>query len=169
MVAPGQTPPEPHPAAEFAAVLRPHRSLGPQGFVVLMAVVAGINFIAGLAFLLRGAWPVFGFMGLDVLLIYVAFRLNYRSGRVHERVELFGHELRVRRVAPNGQSRTWSFEPYWVRVEIDDPPEHHSQLVLASHGRRLAIGSFLTVEERLDFARALQAALARQRAAGFGA
>ena len=104
-----------------------------------------------------------GFFGLDVLLLYLAFRWNYRQGR---RAELSAW---IRKAWPcAGSSRTarqrdWQFEPYWVRVSFDDPPRYDSQLTVASHGRRLAIGLFLTPEERLDLARALQSALRRYR------
>ena len=56
--------------------------------IILMAVFGGVSFITGIAFLLKGAWPVFGFFGLDVALLYIAFRLNYRSGRLYETVDL---------------------------------------------------------------------------------
>ena len=70
----------------FSAVITPHRSLGPTGFVVLMAVISGISFIAGMVFLVAGAWPIFGFFGLDALLIYWAFRASYRSAAAYEEV-----------------------------------------------------------------------------------
>ncbi|MCG8695333.1 MAG: DUF2244 domain-containing protein [Minwuiales bacterium] len=149
----------------FDAVLQPHRSLSPTGFYVLMAGVTIVSFVAGMAFLLMGAWPVFGFFGLDVLLIYAAFKLSYRAGRLFERVQLSGDELLVWRHFPNGKVRRWSFQPYWVRVEMDRPVEHESQVRLSSHGRSLTIGSFLTPEERADFADALQRALHNCRVA----
>ncbi len=151
-------------AALFDAILHPYRSLSPLGFVVLMAVVCLVSFSAGIAFLLAGAWPVFGFFGLDVLLIYIAFRMSYRSGRLHETVRLTRHALTVQRVFPSGEVKSWTFQPYWLRVEMDDPPRPDSRLRLASHGRSLVIGSFLTPNERLEVAEALKAALATQRA-----
>lgn len=147
----------------FDAVLHPNRSLGRTGFVILMCAFGGVSFVAGMVFLLLGAWPVVGFFGLDVLLIYLAFRLNYRSGRLTEQVRLTDRALTVRRVLPSGRARDWSFEPYWVRISMDDPPEHASQLLLTSHGRTLTIGAFLSPEERVDVARALAEALRRQR------
>ncbi len=148
----------------FDAVLRPHRSLGPTGFVILMSAICGVSFAYGVVFIMIGAWPIFGFLGLDALLIYIAFRLSYRSGRLHETVQVSDRDLRITRVHPNGKVQSWRFNPYWVRVHMDDPPEHHSMLTVSSHGRQLAIGSFLTPEERLDFSKALKASL--QRAAG---
>ena len=151
---------------DFDAVLHPHRSLSPLGFWLVMGAVAGVSFTAGVMFLTAGAWPVFGFYGLDVALIYWAFRASYRSGRLYERVHLTPDRLIVERVSPSGRLRRWAFQPYWLKVEMDDPPAHDSHLTLRSHGRTLVIGAFLTPEERLEVASALRAALARTRVAG---
>lgn len=149
----------------FDAVLTPHRSLPPRGFVILMSAVCAVSFAAGLVFFLVGAWPVVGFLGLDVLLIYLAFRLSYRSGRCYETVSLTRAALTVSRVDARGRGRSWRFQPTWLQVVMDDPPEHHSQLTLRSHGESLSIGAFLAPEERLDLARALRRALADLRCA----
>jgi len=151
------------PALLFDAVLQPHRSLSPAGFLLLMLLISGLSFVAGLLFLLQGAWPVFGFFGLDVLAIYLAFKLSYRSGRLVETVQLTETELLITRVQPSGRSRRWTFQPNWIQVRMDNPPEHHSQLTLSSHGRSLTIGSFLTPNERVEIAVCLRDALARWR------
>ena len=78
------------PSAEpaiFSAVITPHRSLGSRGFLILMLAIGAVSFVSGMVFLLLGAWPVFGFLGLDVLLVYVAFRANYRAARAYEEVD----------------------------------------------------------------------------------
>ena len=147
----------------FDAILTPHRSLGASGFAVLMTVVAAVNIGLGVSFMLQGAWPIFGFCGLDVLLFYVMFSLNYRSARMFERIRLLPDELIVERHDARGGTEKWSFQPYWLRIAIDDPPEHHSQLVLSSHGRSLAIGGFLSPGERVDLAQALRQALQSRR------
>jgi uncharacterized membrane protein len=146
----------------FDVILTPHRSLNGLGFAILMTVVAAVNIGLGVSFMLQGAWPIFGFCGLDVLLFYVMFRLNYRSARMFERVRLLPDELIVERHDARGGTEKWSFQPYWLRIAIDDPPEHHSQLVLSSHGRSLTIGSFLSPGERYDLAQALRRALRTQ-------
>jgi uncharacterized membrane protein len=143
----------------FDAVLHPHRSLSPAGFAIVMSCVALAGLTLGTVFLLAGAWPVFGFCGLEIVLLYVLFRLNYREARRHETVRLTDAALVVRRVAPSGSVKTWRFQPYWLRVSIDDPPRHHSQITLTSHGRSLVIGAFLTPAERLELATAIRDAL----------
>ena len=139
--------------------LTPHRSLGPNGFVLLMALVSFISFLAGMIFWLAGAWPVVGFLGLDVLLIYGAFKLNYAAARVYETVDITESELLVRRVRPGRPAQEWRFQPYWVRIECDCDDDICGPLFLRSHGRRLEIGSFLPGNERKEFAAALERAL----------
>lgn len=147
----------------FGAVLHPHRSLTQPGFIVLMAAIALVSFGVGAAFVAMGAWPVTGFFSLDVLLIYLAFRVNYRRARMFETVSLTPEALTVERVNHRGRRQTWRFQPYWLRVTMDDPPQHDSRLTLTSHGRSLVIGAFLSPEERLDLAKALRGALDRMR------
>ena len=152
--------------SRFSAVLTPHRSLGPKGFMVLMAAVCLVSFGTGLFFYLLGAWPVIGFMGLDVALIYAAFRLNFRALRLYETVDLTADALTVTRVAPSGQSQSWSFNPYWVRLSVKPRIGRSSELSIASHGKRLVFASFLTDEEREDFASALSSALSGGKSPG---
>src|SRR3990172_12847078 len=149
--------------SRFNAVLTPHRSLGPKGFMVLMGAVCVVSFGTGLLFYLVGAWPVIGFMGLDVALIYVAFKLNFRALRLYETVDLTQDALTVTRVAPSGQSQSWSFNPYWVRLSVVPRIGRSSELLLASHGQQLVFASFLTDPEREDFASALSSALCSAR------
>lgn len=150
--------------ALFSALLTPHRSLPRTGFIVLMTLICVVSFGTGLMFFLIGAWPVLGFMGLDVALIYAAFKLNYRAGRLYETVDLTPEALTVTRVQPSGKAQSWSFNPYWVRLNLEDRIGRSSELSLASHGNRLVLASFLSDPEREDFARALRAALADAKA-----
>jgi len=147
----------------FRAVLYPHRSLGPRGFLILMIAIGSVSFITGLAFLLAGAWPVFGFFGLDVALIYIAFRLNYRAARLYETIELTPHTLTITRVQPSGEQESFEFNPYWVRVLLKETPQGQTDLRIASHGREFAFGRFLTNDERLELCGALSGALADAR------
>lgn len=128
-----------------------------------MSAICAVSFGTGLMFFLMGAWPVVGFMGLDVLLIYAAFKLNFRALRIYETVDLTQDALTVTRVAPNGRSQSWRFNPYWVQLSLDERVGRTSVLSLVSHGKRLVFGSFLTDPEREDFAAALEAALSDAR------
>jgi uncharacterized membrane protein len=144
----------------FSAVLTPHRSLKPRGFLILMLVLGGISFATGMVFLLAGAWPVFGFCGLDVLLVYLAFRVSYRRASAYEQVTVTPSELTVRKVSHRGRINEWTLNPLWVRLDRVVHAEFGiERLFLVSQGRRLTIAAFLGPEEKASFALALAAAL----------
>jgi uncharacterized membrane protein len=148
----------------FSAVLTPHRSLSPVGFLIFMTVLGGLSFATGMVFLLAGAWPVFGFLGLDVLLVYWAFKLNYRSALAYEQVTVTPSELTVRKVSHHGRVREWTLNPLWVRLQRDVHEEFGLQrLFLESQGRQLTIAGFLPPQEKESFALALSGALAEAK------
>ena len=145
----------------FSAHLSPHRSLGPTGFTILLVAMCVVSFGAGVAFLMIGAWPVFGFFGLDVLLLYWAFKINYARALAFEEFAVTPSELKVRRVSHRGEEMQWSFNPLWVRLDREADEEFGlMRLFLVSRGERLAIASYLGPGEKEGFARALGAALA---------
>ena len=144
----------------FSALLTPHRSLNRTGFVVLMAFLSAVSFVAGIAFLLMGAWPVLGFFGLDVLVIYWAFKVNFRTAQAREEISVTPSELRVRRVSHRGHVAEWVLNPLWVRLDQQVHEEYGvERLYLVSRGHHLAIGRFLGPDEKASFAKALLAAL----------
>jgi len=144
----------------FSARVTPHRSLNRTGFLVLMTFIGAVSFIAGIAFWMMGAWPVLGFFGLDVLVIYWAFRINFRSADATADIVVTPSELRVRRVSHRGRLIEWSFNPLWVQLEQTGDPEFGIEhLYLVSRGRRVSVGHFLGPDEKASFAKALLAAL----------
>jgi uncharacterized membrane protein len=148
----------------FSAVLTPHRSLGRTGFVVLMFLIGGISFAAGLVFFIAGAWPVMGFFGLDVLLIYIAFKVSYRTAAAYEQVTMTASTLTVRKVSHRGRVAEWTLNPVWVRLQREANEEFGiERLFLVSHGRRLPVATFLGPAEKASFADALSAALGEAR------
>ncbi|MEL7542612.1 MAG: DUF2244 domain-containing protein [Pseudomonadota bacterium] len=157
------TPHTPEPRPEFDAVLTANRSLGPRGFIILMGLISLVSFAAGLYFTVLGAWPVFGFFGLDVLLIYGAFKLNYRAARQHERVTLTGTELVVSETLASGRVRTARLPAYWVRVGLEELSQERTRLVLRIYGKEYPLGRHLTDDEKRSFADALSDALAAFR------
>jgi len=147
---------EPAEPALFSALLTPHRSLNRTGFLVVMGVVACMSFVGGIVFFAAGAWPVIGFLGLDVVLVYWAFRTNYRAAAAYEEVTVTPSELHVKKVSARGQVAEWSLNPVWVRLERESDEEFGLlRLFLVSHGRRLAIAGFLGPAEKESFAKAL--------------
>jgi len=147
----------------FHAMLTPYRSLGPSGFLILMIVFGAMSFVTGVVFLVAGAWPVLGFFGVDVVLVYMAFKLNYRSGRLYETVDLTPARFTLTRVHPSGRQEQFDCNPYWARVNFREWPDGRTMLSIVSQGKELAFGRFLTDDERRDLASALREALLAAR------
>ena len=147
----------------FERVLSPHRSLPARGFHLLMGLLGLISLAMGIGFVSIGAWPVIGFFGLDVGLVYLAFRLNYRSARQSETLRLAGEAFTVERVSIRGERRSWRFQPFWLRVVIEERPDASNRLLVASHGRSLVIGDFVSPATRRELAVAMREAIARWR------
>lgn len=151
------------PLASFDAVIHPYRSLGPRAFRLFIGILIAINAVFALVMVSQGAWPVAGFLGLDVLAVYVAFRLSYAQVRAFERFIIEGETLTVQRVDKHGGQREWTFPAYWVSVWVDEG-EVHTTVTLRSHGRSLEVACYLAPFERKDFAAALRKALLQAKA-----
>ena len=148
-------------AVLYSAVLRPHRSAGLRVARIVAGLVAALLVIVGAGFLLAGAWPVLPFLGLEVVLLYALLRFNQRAGNTFEAINLTRTALTVRRLDHWGKQSDFSFSPYWLQVNLREMPGQDNRLELRTHGRSLAIASFLLPHERRDLALTLRRALGR--------
>jgi len=142
-------------------VLRPSPPMAPRVLRNILIAVAIINAGFALFFVLHGAWPIMPFLGLDVALLAWAFRASSEAAKREEHIRLTTSLLSVERKPVKGPQLR--LNPYWVRVQMDDPPGHWSELWLWSHGKGFKIGSFLAPVERQAFASTLKEALRRAR------
>jgi uncharacterized membrane protein len=145
----------------FSTLLRPHRSLSANGFKWLIRLVILANLLIGLPMYWLGAWPVAGFCGLDVALLWCLFNRNYFDARRSETLRLTDRELVVERIGPDGEREEHRLEAYWLKVDVGQ------RLVLTSRGNRVVVGRFLAPAERARVADELKAALAASRAPRF--
>lgn len=144
----------------YAVTLAPHRSLSQRGFLLVMLGVGSVSFLTGAAFLARGAWPIFGFFGLDVLLVYLAFRASFRSARAREYILVTPSVVEVRREPARGRASTTRLNPFWTRLWREDDEDHGTLDVALISGRRtVPVGRFLGPEQKATLAADLSRAL----------
>ena len=149
----------------FAATLTPHRSLTPNGKRVVIGLVAALALVPGLVFYLAGAWPVVGFMGLDVLAIWAALTISMRAGKAHEVLTLWPASLELKKVDAKGKEEVLSFVPANVRFVIDrDYNERVTGLWLKAETQKVPLGSFLSNDEKLSLSKVFGTALRKARA-----
>jgi len=154
----------------FEARLTPHRSLGRDGFRLVMTLCCVSAVFSSIPFILFGAWPVAGFYGLDVLALFIAFKVNYRRAGAEERVRLTYVELLLSKISHRGETAEWRFNPLWAQLSLDEDEDFGAlRLCVVSGRRNVPIGEFLAPPERRDLADALGAALAKaKRGPDFG-
>ena len=146
----------------FKILLSPHRSLSTRGFYFVMFLCLIISVGVGLFFYSLGAWPVISFFGLDILLIYIAFKINYKSAKKTEKITLTHQELIVERQKLFGGSNSWKFKPpHWVKVTIKSHSNSSSRVVLSSHGEAIFIGDSVSEIERIETANKIKDGLER--------
>ncbi len=149
----------------FAAEITPHRSLTPRAFLFVMVAFAGLCTVLSVPFYLMGAWPVLGFLGLDVLALWIAFRLSFAQARACERIVLTYVELFVEKISQHGLKREWRFNPLWVRVRTErDEDFGMTRIAVAERGAEIDVAGALSPHEREEFADAFGRALAVAKA-----
>ncbi len=144
----------------FSAELSPHRSLEERGFQTLMLVLGIAIAAISLLFVSLGAWPVLGFLGLDLLIIWHAFRLNFRTAKAREYVQVSNNEVYVCGVSATGKVSEFRFNPKWVKLSIErEDDEGISKLTLNYAGKGCIVGKFLNPSDLETFSIALKNAL----------
>ena len=146
------------------AVLRPNQSLSQRGFAIVMAVVGGVSFLTGIAFISMGAIPVIGFFGLDALAFYFAFRMSFRQQREETRIVVTAEELRLTHKSANGSEKSATVPSAFARIELDEPLNANSWLRVEYGQTAYVIGRFLTPGERKSLHSALKSAIEKARA-----
>ena len=100
----------------------------------------------------------FWFFGLDVLMLYYAFKINYKSGEIFENVKLLDKSFEITRVFPSGKKQTWDLEPYWAKVEITGL-RNNKNLVIKSKEKMVLVGSFLNINDKKRLLKKIEEAL----------
>jgi uncharacterized membrane protein len=149
----------------YEALLYPRRSLSERGFLILTIGTLIFGGAYGALFLYLGAWPIFGYLGAEWLLFWWLLRTHFRGDRRAERLRLYTDRLVLQQIDAKGRVAERVFEPYWLRVVLQERGFENPALLLRSHGLSVEIGSFLSPMERRDFAAELNGVLRDWRAA----
>lgn len=145
----------------YSAVLRPHRSASLPAIRTLVLIIAIAWGGVGTTFALLGAWPVLPFIGVELLLLYIAMRWNLKTGNEQEAINLTPSALTVSRVDHWGKQTNTSFPPHWLQINIEPTVSDDNRLELRTHGRSLIIAQFLQPSERVELAYALRRELSK--------
>ena len=147
----------------YIITLWPYRSLSVKGFRIFMLVLASLMSAIATGFFLLGAWPVIGFLGAEILIVWFAFRVNYRAAQLVETVKITPDYVQITRTNWRGNETQTCLDSPWVRAELFEEQEHRPKLFLRAHSQKLEIGTFMPPIEKSALATALNDALIRVR------
>lgn len=137
----------------------PNQSLSKKGFKILIFMFLLPAFLIGGYFSFLGAWPVAGFMGLEIFLIYFAFKISHFNNKIYEHIMLDEKELRISYHSHNTLIKTISLEPTWLKIQTYNNKVSSNILSIRSHGKENFIGKFLSSGERIIMAEKLRTGL----------
>ncbi len=143
--------------------LWPYRSLSLQGFRMVMGALTLAIFTLGLGFFLLGAWPVIGFLGAEIGLVWFAFRFNYRAGQLVEEITISPASVTITRTDWRGRQKKYVLNSAWIKAELIPKQARCRKLFLRQHSHRLEIGAFLPPTEKPSLESALNDAFTRVR------
>ncbi|MBI3044769.1 MAG: DUF2244 domain-containing protein [Betaproteobacteria bacterium] len=137
-------------ATEFTRFARRNNSLSSSGRLFVFAFLFIVSIGIAAAFAVIGAWPILPFAGLEMGVLYLAFRVFERHAADYERIAIAGDRVEVE-ICEAGRARCHEFNRYWAQVVSGEG----ARLALRSHGREVEIGRHLNDDQRRALAREL--------------
>ena len=136
-----------------------NQSLTTRGLYILMFFITIPASYIGISFYVLGAWPVLGFMGFEILLIYIAFKILFYKNKFYEHIILDNEKLNILFKKKNKIIKKIELEPTWVQVKIEKIYENEDTLIVSSHGKKIILANYLIPEERLKLAGKIKSGL----------
>jgi len=134
----------------------PNNSLSQKGFYILMIFITLPSLFIGGMFFFMGAWPVLGFMGLELILIYIFFKILFYKNNFYEHITLDKRKFNIHYSNKNKIFNTIALEPTWLKVNIENK---NKTLVITTHGKTIELGKCLALKEKTNLAETIKSAL----------
>ena len=138
-------------------VLYPNKSLSLTSMLFLSSIFVILSFLISLYFINNGAWPVGAFLFLDLIIILLAFKINYKNSKRYERI-ILNEKLFIKKINFKGIEETIKIEPSWLRLKVKCN-NNSGHLEIISKGKSQIIGNYLNVGELKKLAKEIKKAL----------
>jgi len=144
--------------AEYDYTARRNNSLSSSGRLLVFGFILTVSLGIAVAFaLVFGAWPIMTFAGIEMAVLYLAFRYVDRHAADYERITIRGDRVSVE-VREGSDVTRIELNRSWAQVVWES---QSARLALRSHGRELEVGRHLCEEQRSSVARELARELKR--------
>jgi uncharacterized membrane protein len=139
--------------AEYVYTARRNNSLSSSGRLLVFGFILTVSLgIATGFFLILGAWPILPYAGMEMGLLYLAFRYMDRHAADYERITIRGSSVAIE-VHEGARVSRLELNRHWAKVVCE--PDGR-RLALRSHGREIELGRHLCEERRLAMAQDLR-------------
>ena len=144
--------------AEYDYTARRNNSLSSSGRQLVFGFILTVSLGIAAAFaLVFGAWPIMTFAGIEMAVLYLAFRYVDRHAADYERITIRGDRVSVE-IREGSDVTRFELNRCWAQVVCES---ERARVALRSHGRELEVGRHLCEEQRRSVARELARELRR--------
>ncbi len=138
-------------------ILYPNCSLTIKSLIFLSLLFTTLSFFISLYFITNGAWPVGVFLFIDLLIILLAFKINFRRAQMYERI-IIAEKILIKKNNFRGRERVIKIEPSWLRLKVYCN-NNSGHLEIISKGKSQIIGNYLNITELKKLAKEIKKAL----------
>ena len=136
--------------------LKRNCSLSPSQAGKAYGVLCVFVLAIGGAFALRGVWFVTAFAVVEIAALAIALLHYARHATDQEHIALSEGCLLIERIEA-GQLQQTRLDPYWTRITL--PGRRRTLIELEARGVKIAVGGFVSQEQRQQVATELRSAL----------
>ena len=135
-------------AAKFEILLKPNSSLTGAARVLFLGSIFFICSVIGVGFFLVGGTMILPFAGLEIILVYLAFRLSFNWSNQKQIIILSKEHVEVR-VDGLKEFFTWKEFRSFATFNVTKKKNEDHDLSFRSKGKEVVIGSFLNQEDKV--------------------
>ena len=134
-------------ATKFEILLKPNSSLTGATRILFLGSIFFICSVIGIGFFLAGGIMILPFAGLEIILVYLAFRLSFNWSNQKQIIILSKDHVEVR-VDGLTEFFTWKEFRSFATFNISKDQSMEDKISFRSKGKEIYVGNFLNKEDK---------------------
>ncbi len=135
-------------ATKFEILLKPNSSLTGVTRILFLGSIFFICSVIGIGFFLAGGIMILPFAGLEIILVYLAFKLSFNWSQQKQIIILSKDHVEVR-VDGIKEFFTWKEFRSFATFNVTKKNNEDHDLSFRSKGKEVVIGGFLNQEDKV--------------------
>ena len=134
-------------ATKFEILLKPNSSLTGATRVLFLGSIFFICIVIGIGFFLAGGIMILPFAGLEIVLVYLAFKVSFNWSNQKQVIILSKEHVEVR-VDGLKEFFTWKEFRSFATFNISKDQSMEDKISFRSKGKEIYVGNFLNKEDK---------------------